>query len=255
MRVLIVEDEPYAFDKLALLLKRLMPDVEVVGHATSIKTAVEIIKKHPTIELAFFDIQLSDGLCFNIFDATECSFPVIFTTAYDNFAIRAFKHHSVDYLLKPIRPADLGEALQKYDRLWSNKKMAIGSIINPETTPFKNHKKRFTIQIGDHLKIIESKDIACFYSFNKGSFLLNSSNRNYLVDYTLDEIYQKISHKDFFKINRSAIIHINYIKKITKYGNSQLKIELQVPTDKDLIVSRERVKPFKFWIEHEGNSA
>ena len=248
MNVIIIEDEQYAFDKLSMLITRLDNNINIVGHGKSIKQAIEIINANKEIDLAFFDIQLADGLSFSIFNKASFSFPVIFTTAYDNHAIRAFKHNSIDYLLKPIRIADLELALQKYDRLWKPNNSNNKIIEHLQKLEQKNVKNRFIVKVGEHIKMVKTTDIACFYSLQKTSFLLSSEDRNYPLDLTLDEINRLIDSKIFFRVSRKYIVNINYIKDIVSYSNSRLKLILKANVDDGIIVSREKVKEFKNWI-------
>ncbi len=250
MNVIIIEDEQYAFDKLSILLALLDENIKIVGHGKSIAQAVEIIKMHKDIDLAFFDIQLSDGLCFNIFDSIDFSFPVIFTTAFDNHAIKAFKHNSIDYLLKPIRKSELEAALQKFGNIWQPNKNQIKIFEKLQQLEQKIYKERFVVKIGDHIKMIKTNDINSFYSMDKTTFMQTCDNRNYALDYTLEELNKAINPKLFFKVSRKYIVNINSIKDMVSYSNSRLKIVLNTPTDDDIIVSREKVKEFKNWLQN-----
>ena len=212
MRIIIIEDELYAYEKLALLLGRADTSIEVVGHAVSVAGAVELIQKNPDIDLAFFDIQLADGNSFSIFDRIEVKFPVIFTTAYEKYAIRAFKHNSIDYLLKPIRQADLKAALDKYQTLWKAKDSLPQRIADIGRQDKQEYKSRFTINIGEHIKMVSTNEISCFYSYDKGSFMQTSEDRNYLIGYSLEELITKLDPKIFFRVSRKYIINLNYIK-------------------------------------------
>jgi len=250
MKVIIIEDEQFAYEKLAIMLSKLDNSIDIIGHAPSIISAVELIKKNTDIELAFFDIQLADGLSFSIFDQIEVKFPVIFTTAFDHHAIRAFKHNSVDYLLKPVRQADLSRALEKYHNLWKPNQQLISNLVEDIRKGSKDSgKERFTVKVGEHIKMIKTQDIACFYSFEKGSFMLTKNNRNYLVDYSLDELSEILGSKKFYRVNRKYIINIDFIDDIISYTNSRLKLKMNPATEDEIIVSRERVKGFKTWLE------
>ncbi len=248
MNIIIVEDEQFAFEKLEIMLNNIDNNINIVGHARSISEAVELIKENEDINLGFFDIQLADGLSFSIFDRIEVNFPIIFTTAYDNHAIRAFKHNSIDYLLKPIRMADLKSATDKFEQIWKpsqQQNKILNQIYKDNELSFK---ERFTVKVGEHIKMIKIKDVSCFYSFEKGSFLQTIDDRNYLVDYSLDELLEKLNPKIFFRVNRKFIINIESIKDIIAYSNSRLRIVLNTKTDNEIIVSREKVKIFKKWI-------
>jgi len=250
MNVIIIEDEQFAYEKLALMLSKLDNSISIIGHAPSIAEAVDLIKQNPVIDLGFFDIQLSDGLSFSIFDRVEVNFPIIFTTAFDHHAIRAFKHNSIDYLLKPIRQADLSQALEKYHTLWKPNRQEVTALVNDIKQGSKQEgKERFTIRVGEHIKMIKTQDIACFYSFEKGTFMLTNDNRNYMVDYSLDDLCELLNTTKFYRVNRKNIVNIDYIEDMISYTNSRLKLVLNPPTDDDIIVSRERVKAFKLWLE------
>jgi len=249
MKIIIIEDEPFAYEKLALLLSRADKSIEIVGSAGSVVDAVNLIQKTGSIDLAFFDIQLSDGISFSIFDRIEINFPVIFTTAYETYAIRAFKHNSIDYLLKPIRYADLTAALDKYQQIWkpfSRSNQMIKDLQNIDEYKFKN---RFMINVGEHIKMVKTEEISCFYSLDKGTFVQTSDNRNYVINYSLEDLMTRIDPKAFFRISRKYIVNLNFIKDMVSYTNSRLKVILQTHNEEDLIVSREKVKLFRKWLD------
>jgi len=248
MNIIIVEDEQFAFEKLAIMLNNIDDNINIVGHAKSISEAIELIKNNKNIDLGLFDIQLADGLSFSIFDRIEVKFPIIFTTAYDNHAIRAFKHNSIDYLLKPIRMIELKAAYDKFEQLWKPSKKQNNILNKIYTQNNSSFKERFTVKVGEHIKMIKTQDVSCFYSFEKGSFLQTNDDRNYLIDYSLEELFQKLNPKKFFRVNRKYIINIEAIEDIISYSNSRLKIILKTKTDSEIIVSREKVKDFKEWI-------
>ncbi len=250
MKVIIIEDEQFAYEKLALMLSKVDDTIDIMGHARSITEAVALIEQKPEIDLAFFDIQLADGLSFSIFDRVEVDFPIIFTTAFDHHAIRAFKHNSVDYLLKPIRIADLSHAIEKYRKLWKPSSESVANLIDEikQIQP-KVTKERFTVKVGEHIKMIKTEEISCFYSFEKGTFIQTVDNRNYLIDYSLDDLSELINASKFYRVNRKYIINIDFIDDIISYTNSRLKLKMNPATEDEIIVSRERVKDFKQWLE------
>ncbi|NNL01879.1 MAG: response regulator transcription factor [Eudoraea sp.] len=251
MNVLIIEDEKPAARRLARLLNEL--DVEVSTMLHSVEEAVEWFQKNEHPDLIFLDIQLSDGLCFEIFDVVEVKSAIIFTTAYDEYALQAFKLNSIDYLLKPIDDEELESAVKKYQNLKPDhnqisldfediKKL----LVNPLE---REYKKRFTIKLGQHLKIINADEIECFYSENKGTYAATSEGRNYLLDTTLENLENELSPQIFFRVSRKFYININHIKDIISYTNSRLIIKLNRYNEQEIIVSRERVKDFKLWLE------
>lgn len=251
MNILIVEDEQIAAEKLITLLQRVNPEIAIVGHAKSIEEGKKLIENAPKIDLAFFDIQLEDGLSFSILEQVQTSFPIIFTTAYDDYAIRAFDHHSVAYLLKPIQKSDLEKAWQKFTSTHppANYLHVLKNAIQDARKP--NYKERFTVKIGDKIRLFEVEDIPCFFSREKGSFICTNEGKHYLVDYPLDRIESMVDPTHYFRINRKHMVRINAIEKVMQYTNSRLKVVLQGKFDEDLIVAREKVKAFKAWLEGE----
>lgn len=250
MNIIIIEDEKPA----ARLLQR---KVEKLGlKATKMLHSVEesIIwfqnNSHP--DLIFLDIQLSDGLSFELFEQMDIKSAVIFTTAYDEYALRAFKLNSIDYLLKPIDEDELSTAISKFKNQFQ--KNTISSLdfeaikrmlVNPIE---KEYKTRFSVKIGQQIKVISIDEIECFYSENKGTYIHTLDNRNYLTDVTLEVLETEINPKDFYRVSRKFIISLKAIKEIQMYSNSRLKISLTSYSDDEIIVARERVSEFKNWI-------
>lgn len=250
MKVVIIEDEKPAARRLNRMLNEL--NIEPLTMLHSVEEAVNWFSKHEHPDLLFLDIQLSDGLSFEIFDEIEIKSAIIFTTAYDEYALKAFKLNSIDYLLKPIDADELKNAIQQFQQqqtlnLNSALNLAhIKSFIAPEE---KDYKKRFTVKIGQHLKMISTQSIECFFSENKATHLHTTDNRSYLIEESLEQIEQKLAPEQFFRVNRKFIVNINEIKDIIAYTNSRLKILLNTFQESEIIVSRERVKDFKNWIE------
>jgi len=206
--------------------------------------------EHP--DLIFLDIQLSDGLSFEIFDVVEVHSAIIFTTAYDEYALQAFKLNSIDYLLKPIDDEELEKAVKKYQLLKPKKEqLALDFedikklLVNPVE---REYKKRFTAKVGQHLKIINADEVECFYSENKGTYAATQDGRNYLLETTLENLETELSPKVFFRVSRKFYVNVNYIKDIISYTNSRLQIKLNHFNEQEIIVSRERVKDFKLWL-------
>jgi two-component system response regulator LytT len=254
MKTIIIEDEKPAARLLQRKLEKLNIQVGVMLH--SVEEALEWFSKNEHPDLIFLDIQLSDGLSFEIFEKVEIKSAVIFTTAYDEYALRAFKLNSIDYLLKPIDEDDLEIAVAKFKSLLPKHELQPQSLgIDFEqikkmlTNPFeKNYKKRFTVKIGQHLKVISIDEIECFFSENKGTYIHTFDNRNYLIEYTLELLEQELDPGDFFRISRKFIIPLKAIKEIVLYSNSRLKVILPSFKEEDVIVSREKVSDFKTWI-------
>ena len=248
MEIVIVEDEKPAARSLARKLEKLGYNVKIMLH--SVTEAVQWFSLNPNPDLIFLDIQLSDGLSFEIFDQIDISSAIIFTTAYDEYALKAFKLNSIDYLLKPIDPEELSFALLKFQNQQSKNTVSVQvlkQILNASSTSI-NYKTRYVVKVGQQIKMIELKDVQCFYSENKGTYIKTLDNRNYLSDASLDVIEAEINPLDFFRINRKFIIHRQSIIDIYLYTNSRLKINFKDYKSDDLIVSREKVADFKQWL-------
>ncbi len=249
MNILIIEDEILASKKLEILIAKLIPNYKIVGIAKSVQQAIKLISEN-NIDLGFFDIQIEDGLSFDIFDKTDINFPIIFTTAFNEYAVKAFKLNSIDYLLKPISEPELKNAINKYNKHWNteNKKLSPLLIDEIKSLMQGNYKERFTIKTGNKLKIINTKDICYFFSQDKGTYAKTIDNKDNLLDYTLENIFPLLNNKHFFRISRKFIVNINHIKDIYSYSNSRLKVNLVVDNNDELIVSREKVRAFKEWL-------
>jgi two-component system response regulator LytT len=259
MTTIIIEDEKPAARLLQRKLEKLNVQVGVMLH--SVEESIAWFSKNEHPDLIFLDIQLSDGLSFEIFEhfgkaQCEIKSAVIFTTAYDEYALRAFKLNSIDYLLKPIDEDDLEVAVSKFKgRLPKQENGSRDFGIDFEqikkmlSNPFeKTFKKRFTVKIGQHLKVISTDEIECFFSENKGTYLHTFDNRNYLIDTTLELLEQELDPKDFYRVSRKFIIPLKSIREIVVYSNSRLKVILPTYKDDEVVVSREKVTDFKTWI-------
>jgi len=250
MNILIIEDETLAQKKLQLLIEKLIPDFNIVGMAKSIDEAISIIETNK-VDLGFFDIQIEDGLSFDIFDRTQINFPVIFTTAYNEYAIKAFKLNSIDYLLKPISENELSNSLSKFDNIWNKSENTISATVIDEMKQLLigNYKERFTVRIGNKIEIINVSDVCYFHSFEKGTYARTVDNRDNLLDSTLENIFPLLNPKQFFRISRKFIVNIKYIKDVYAYSNSRLRVNTNIKSTDELIVSREKVRAFKEWLE------
>lgn len=252
MRVLLVEDEPQAADRLARLIMRLSPGVEVLAILDSVARTVAWLKSHPAPDLVLLDIQLADGLSFAIFDQVRVPSPVIFTTAYDEYALKAFKVNSIDYLLKPIDEEELRTAL---DKLASLRAAAVApdkmreSIADAMRMLAKKYKERFVIRVGEHLRSVETADIRFFFSQEKASFAQTADGRKHVLDYTLDQLEGLVDPSRFFRINRKYLVSVEAIRDIIQHTNSRLKLYLHGYEDPDVIVARERVQEFRDWLD------
>lgn len=252
MKVLIVEDEPLASAQLAALLTQLRPNAEITAVCDTVESAANWLNKNPLPDLAFFDIQLGDGLSFEIFKSVDLKIPVIFTTAYDQYALQAFKVNSIDYLLKPIDKGEISVALEKFDQLHNHQNQQITPELIQSliaSVGKKEYKKRFLVKIGTHLRAINTNEILYFYSFQKGTFLKACDGRNYLLDQTLEVIEQLIDPDTFFRINRKYMVSLQAINDVHAYSNSRLKLKVKNQEEDDFLVAREKVKAFKDWLE------
>jgi two-component system response regulator LytT len=254
MTTIIIEDEKPAARLLQRKLEKINISVGVMLH--SVEEALDWFSKNEHPDLIFLDIQLSDGLSFEIFEKIDIKSAVIFTTAYDEYALKAFKLNSIDYLLKPIDEDDLEVAVLKFKDHFQipkngNETMQLDfeQIRKMLSNPFeKTFKKRFTVKIGQHLKVISTDEIECFFSENKGTYIHTFDNRNYLIDSTLEVLEQEVDSAAFYRISRKFIISLKAIKEIVVYSNSRLKIILPTYKEDEVVVSREKVSDFKNWI-------
>ncbi len=251
MNILIVEDEHHAAKRLMSLIQQIRPTANILASTDTVEDTVEWLKHHSAPDLAFFDIQLADGLSFDIFTKVNLTNPIIFTTAFDEYAIRAFKVNSVDYLLKPIQEEELAHAFQKFEQLHQHQptqynvqsiQQLLSSIMQKEYT------ERFLVKTGQQMMHIGVAQIAYFFSENSLTFLKTFSAQKHLLDYTLDQIEEMLHPKLFFRINRKVITHVNAIERIAPYFNNRLALQVNPKSDLDLIVSRDRVKDFKHWL-------
>lgn len=243
MKIVIIEDEKPA----ARLLKRKVENLncEVIAVLSSVTESIEWFLQNEHPDLVLVDIQLSDGLSFEIFEQVEIKSSVIFTTAYDEYALKAFKLNSIDYLLKPIDENELKVAIEKFLSLQNKTIFNQHSLNNVYSS---NFKKRFVVKTGNIIKIIDVNDIECFYSAFKSSFLTTIENRSFSLDDSMETIDKEVDKESFFRVNRQFIINLKAIKEISVYSNSRLKISLNNYKEEEIIVSREKVQAFKEWI-------
>ncbi len=255
MKALIVEDEPFAQQELKRLLTATKRGIEVVACIDSVEDTVEWLQSNPLPELIFLDIQLSDGLSFDIFKQVKIGCPVIFTTAFDEYAIQAFKVNSIDYLLKPVKQTDLEAALSKFDEVRESYKASkppvfdlsmLEQLLNPAKKEFKT---RFIARLGDQIKHLTVEEIAWFYAEDNVVFLVTRSNNRYIIDYTLDQVGLNLDPSKFFRLNRSYIADIKSIGKVSRYFNGRLLIELSPAAPEQVFVSRAKAQEFIEWLD------
>ena len=249
MNSIIIEDEILSAEHLSNLLKKIDPNIVVLDTFDTIKKSINAFKSGIRADLLFVDIHLADGLSFEIFNEITVETPIIFTTAYDEYAIRAFKLNSVDYLLKPVGIDELRSALDKFKKYNRNDySIMLDNIVHAYQTMNKQYKNRFMIRMGENIVSVKTEQIAHFI-FEDGIVLLATTNNHlYPVDFTLDQIEPMVDPVEFFRINRKAIININSIQKTGTYFNSRLKITSTFLQDENSVVSRERVNDFKEWL-------
>lgn len=249
MNVLIIEDEKLAAEKLESMLLEIDSGIRVMAKPGSIKESVKWLLQN-SADLIFLDIQLSDGISFSIFDQVAVSTPVIFTTAYDQYAIKAFRLNSVDYLLKPIRKTDLAESLQKFRNLKSAFTIDFDVLLSQIQGKQPEFKKRFLIQNGNKIKKVDVAEIACFYTLEKGVYLRTFQGKNFPVDYSLDKLETLLDPARFFRINRKYFINMDAISNMVAYSRGRVKLELNPKADDEFgtIVSIDRSAEFKKWL-------
>ena len=248
MKVLIVEDESIAADKLERQLLQLDPSISVENKIESVTSTVKWLAENQ-VDLIFLDIHLSDGLSFGIFDEIDVDVPVIFTTAYDQYAIQAFKVNSVDYLLKPINKYDLERSLDKFKNYHFNEPVVdYKEILQAMHSDTNQYQKRFMVMVGERIMSIRIDDVAYFFAEGKYVFIVDKEGERYLIDFTLDKLVEVLDPVIYFRVNRQVIIRIDAIKQMNSWFKRRVKIDLHPQFDKEVIVSNERVKDFKKWL-------
>ena len=249
IKILIIEDEEPAAERLAKMLLDIDPNIIVVGNTVSVKSSVKWFKENPIPDLILMDINLSDGHSFDIFKEVEISAPIIFITAYDQYAIDAFKLNSIDYILKPIKKDELRNALDKFKRMGNIQVQHMTSLLNTiKSNQDKEFQKRIVIRYGDTIKMIEIADIAYFYTEEKINFLCTNDDTRMPIDQNLDELEEILDPKIYFRINRQFIINISAIEKMLTWSKSRVKIILKPASEHETIVSTERSSHFKDWL-------
>ncbi len=248
MNVLILEDENRAANHLERLIHAVAPDMSVVGKIETVRESLEYLNTNPPVSLIFSDVQLADGLSFKIFRQVEVKCPIIFTTAYDTYAIDAFNTNGIDYLLKPIEEERLKHAIQKARQYTAQ--IDLNSLLKlTNMAPQKQFKSRFMVKVGEKIKSIVVDDIKAFYSYDKATYLHTRTDRDYIIDYSLDELQFLLDSTRFFKINRKYIVSIDVCTNIIAFSNSRLKLEIVGIDDNRIIVAREKVQEFKQWLD------
>lgn len=262
MRILIVEDEDLAVKKIQKTLSSVDSDAEITGITDSIKSTVEWLQQNPQPDLILMDIELADGQSFEIFNLVEVKSPVVFTTSYDEYALKAFKVNSIDYLLKPVQKDELQNALNKYKKIKNaysdttttttgdNKDLSLDMLVKELQRKLqpREFRKRFLVKHTQKLVSIEIEEIAYFFSDGRLNFFKTTDNRKFVVDYTMDELEDMLDPEQYFRISRSFYVSVNSIDKIDDYFGNRLILQLKPAVDKEALVSREKVTDFKKWM-------
>ncbi|NND31055.1 MAG: response regulator transcription factor [Saprospiraceae bacterium] len=248
MKILIIEDEPYAAARLQKYVSEIEPESEFVAKLESIEAAVTWFDNNAMPDLAFFDIHLSDGSCFEIFEHTNVDCPIIFATAYDEYALKAFQQHSIDYILKPIKKKDLERAFQKMRKL---QKTPTDQHFDAQLTSADSPlgALRFLVKVGSKINLIKIEDVAYFYSKDKITFAITREGRRFPLNKSLEALESEISARDFFRINRKFIIHMESIDKMHSHTKGRVRVLLNPPIEIETIVSTERSPHFKQWLK------
>jgi DNA-binding LytR/AlgR family response regulator len=248
MKVIILEDETRAASYLERLIQKVAPEMAVVAKIESVREAVPYLEAHGDIGLIFSDVQLADGLSFEIFKQVAVSCPIIFTTAYDHYAIEAFKTNGIDYLLKPIEEERLSKAIEK-SKLFSPSLALEKMLMLSNTVSAKTYKARFMVKVGDKIKSIPVEEILAYYSLEKATYLHTNSNRDYCIDYSIDQLETLLDPALYFRISRKYIVSIQACTNILAWTNSRMRLKIEGINDENIIVARERVQEFKEWLD------
>lgn len=257
MKILLIEDEELAAARLIQLVRQIEPDSEIYGPIDTISATIAHLNTHPVYDLILLDIQLADGKSFTIFEECDVTTPVIFTTAYDEYALKAFELNSIDYLLKPVNREKLESSLEKFRKLkgfyaGENPNNQLYEMIrNLKMPQLSGYKNRFLISKGDTMVPVKVSEIACFYAEDKEVFLLTHENKRFIIPHSIEELSAKLDPKLFFRVNRQFIISVDAIRKVHTYFNFKLKVEISADAALEVIVSRSKSTAFKAWMNGE----
>jgi len=252
MKYLIIEDEAAAVRRLHKLIQHIHPQAEMIAELDSVAESIVWFEENDPPDLVFLDIHLADGDSFEIFKEHKLEVPVIFTTAYNDYALKAFQLNSVDYLLKPIKSGDLDTALQKYQKYFSQQNAPLPNyqqLLAALSPTQKTYQKRLVVKQAGKLKTIEISEIAYFFIASKTTILRTQSGQDYVVDHRLDQLESILDPSFFFRINRQNIVHVNAIESMLPYTKARLKLNMYPPFEEAMVVSSERAATFKQWIK------
>ncbi len=250
-KYIIIEDEEPAFNRLKKMIGEIDSQLVFLENLGSVKATVEWLQNNPQPDLIFMDIQLSDGNSFEIFKQVKVSSPIIFITAFDQFALEAFKVNSVDYILKPIKKEELAASIEKFNTRKIPINFDFNQLLQMMQQPKTQYKERFAVKFGEHLRTIETNDIAYFYTENRVNFFVTFDTKRYVNDFNLDELEALLPPKSFFRINRQFIISIKSIAEMLTYSKSRVLVKLNPPSKLESLVSTERSSEFKSWLAGE----
>jgi DNA-binding LytR/AlgR family response regulator len=248
MRALIIEDEKPAADKLKKAIQKTGMGIEIIAQLDSVQSAIQWLRTQEQPELVFMDIELSDGLCFKIFETVSVPCPIIFITAYDEYWQEAFELNSIDYLLKPVKQEKLEAALKKYDTLKQYFASNFQQLLQPKSTNQPVYKKRFLVKRGTDYISVKTEDIAYFYATHKLVCMVNKKAEKFILDLSLSDIEKQIDPVAFYRINRKYLVNMGAIKRIKSYPKSKLEVEVDPPVNDEIIISQENVAAFKDWM-------
>ena len=255
MKALIVEDEALSRNNLVKAVERMFDDVEIIGSQESVKGSVDFLKRHGSqTDIIFMDVELSDGMCFDIFSQVEITAKVIITTAYDNYAIRAFEVNSIDYILKPIDPEALRRAVDRCRKALGDNQPAVPfdvGALRQALSGGRSYKHRFVIHIGDKITVVNEADTACFYAEDKCTYIMTVAGKHYIIDQTLNALQESLDPGRFFRISRGCIVSIDSIASISRSSSGKLILHLQPKPDFEVAVSRFRTNEFLDWLEEK----
>jgi two-component system response regulator LytT len=248
MNILIIEDELASAQRLIKMVQAILPEATILEILTSVESSLIWLENNPQPDLMITDIHLADGQSFEIFQHVAVKSPVIFTTAYDQYAIKAFEVNAIDYLLKPIKQEELEKAIRKYERITQIKPINYQELINQLPAEMRPKNQRLLIRIGNNFKVVDFENIAYFYTQEKISFAITFDGKRYPLDHPLEKLQEMVNPKYFFRINRQFIIHIKAIKDMVAYSKSRIKLQLEPMSNMEIIVSTERSPEFKKWL-------
>lgn len=249
MRILIIEDEKPAAVRMARLLRGFFPDALIPEHLDTVTRAIRWFEENPAPDLIFCDIQLADGISFEVFEKVQVASPVIFTTAFDQYAIKAFQVNAIDYLLKPIDPAELENAVGKFKSRQIKPVLDLDllrGLLQPEKKAFKN---RFLVRFGEKIQSIAATEVGFFFSEERVTFLQTQEGKKYVLDSTLEQVECQVDPAVFFRLNRKYLCRVDAVDEVLTYSNSRLKVKLRKCSDHDILISREKVGEFKVWLD------